>query len=201
MLLPTAWTTWASAPLCGIVHDPQKDQRDLYRSIHQQLDDLPDAKTNSSAESFSCKKWMLRLQQLHDELTGFHKLLMEPHPKAPPSFHELMGRWMSFRSDYNVKIDAIGDHGCNELEANHNALLDLLKRAAAADFTKNPWVKCAGITLADFLSRPMADIRTAIDRVMSAAVSADATADPRILPFTDHAPVSKSGVCPRRDLG
>ena len=113
--------------LCGIVHDPQRDQRDLYRSIHQQLDELSDAKTNPQAQTL-LEKVDAELKQLHDGLTEFHKRLMEPGTPGGAFFHDLMGRWMTYRSDYNVRIDAAGITA-DQLESNQKQLSEILRCA------------------------------------------------------------------------
>jgi hypothetical protein len=176
--------------LCGIVHDPQRDQRDLYRSVHQQLDELPEAKVYPRAAA-SLETIDAELQQLHGELTGFHNALMKPTGDGGPSFHELMGEWMCFKGDSSVMLDdaIITEISVEDLHAQRANLTELLGRAVKADYFKNPWTKCAGISLGDFLSRPMESLRTAMERIVAAADSADATADERIPVFTGSVPV------------
>src|SRR4029079_625838 len=53
--------------LCGLVHDPQRDQRDTYRALREQLENLADASTDAKSES-RLNKVDEELQQLHDEL-------------------------------------------------------------------------------------------------------------------------------------
>ena len=176
--------------LCGIVHDPQRDQRDLYRSIHQQLDELPEAKLYPHAAA-ALEKIDGELQQLHDELTEFHNALMKPTADGKPSFHELMGRWMSFQAESAARLDAAAAAGISveQLESQQTALLELFQRAVGADFSRNLWAKSAGISPGEFLSRPMLQSRTAMDRIVTAADATDATADPRIPVFADHVPL------------
>jgi hypothetical protein len=177
--------------LCGIVHDPQRDQRDLYRSIHQQLDELPEAKLYPRAAA-ALEKADAELQQLHDELTGYHNALMKPAADGGPSFHELMGEWMSCQSDGQVMLNesAVAGISVENLHEQRAGLAELFARAANVDYFKNPWAKCAGVSLADFLSRPMAEARTAMSRILAAAGTADAAADERIPSFTDVIPVA-----------
>jgi hypothetical protein len=172
--------------LCGIVHDPQRDQRELYKSVHEQLDELPEASLHPRADA-DLQKVNTELQQLHDELTRYHKSLMEPVVDGGPSFHDLMGRWMASRSDSAARVDdtAIANITAEELESQRVALSEVFDRAASVDYSRNPWSKCAGISLGDFLSRPMENVRTALGRILAAADSADAAADHRIPPFTD----------------
>jgi hypothetical protein len=172
--------------LCAIVHDPQRDQRELYKSVHEQLDELPEAKLYPRAAA-ELQKVDAELQQLHDELTSYHRSLMDPGPDGEASFHDLMGRWMASRSDSAVRVDdtAIANISAEQLESGRPILTELFERAANVEYSKNPWTKCAGITLGDFLSRPMESIRTALSRILAAADSADVTADDRIPPFTE----------------
>ncbi len=176
--------------LCAIVHDPQRDQRDLYRSIHQQLDELPEAKLHPRAAT-ALEKADIELQHLHDELTGFHNALMKPAEDGAASFHELMGRWMSCRSDTKARLDSESAAGISleQLESQQPNLLELFQRAAAVEYSVNLWTRAAGVSLADFLSHPMSKWRAAMDRIGAAAVDADLTADDRIPPFTDRAPL------------
>ncbi len=177
---------------CGIVHDPQRDQRDLYRAIRQQLDDLPDAKTHPRAEA-SLASVDAELQKLHDELTGFHVSLMDKPADGGPSFHELMGQWMSTPADPSVKFDdALTQNvAVTEFESQRASLMDLLRRAATVKFSINPWAECAGVNLTDFLARPMSDVRKRMDRIVVAAGKADAAADTDVPSFNDKAAITE----------
>jgi hypothetical protein len=181
--------------LCGIVHDPQRDQRDLYRSIHQQLDELPEAKLYPRAAA-ALEKIDAELQQLHDELTQFHNALMKPTAAGEPCLHELMGRWISSGNDSAARVDerAVAGVSAEQLQSQRAVLLELFQRAESADFSRNPWTKCAGVSLAEFLARSMTTTRTAMDRILSAAQSTDATADDRIPPFADHGSLVQQAV-------
>jgi hypothetical protein len=178
--------------LCGIVHDPQRDQRDLYRNIHQQLDDLPEAKTNARAEN-ALEKIDAELQQLHDELTRFHKSLMQPPAGDGASFHELMGRLLAEQTgnELPLKPDLSAGVALSDLEQCRPVLVDLFHRAQAVKLSHNPWAKCAGISLSDYLARPMTEVRTQMDRVVAAAEKADGSVDPRIPPFNVITPLSE----------
>jgi hypothetical protein len=176
--------------LCAIVHDPQRDQRELYKSIHEQLAELPEVKTNAKADG-ELAKVDAELQQLHDELSGYHKSLMDGGADGSPSFHELMGQWLTLSAESPVRVDEanIAAISAADLEKNRANLAELFDRAAKVEYSRNPWTRCAGISLADYLSRPMAQARTAMSRIVAAAEQADAAADPRIPAFNDHVPV------------
>ncbi len=76
------------------------------------------------------------------------------------------------------------------LDAHRAALTDLLERARAVDLPRNPWAKCGGGSLADYLARPMAAVRTTLARCVAAAEAADATIDPAMPAFDDAVPLA-----------
>jgi hypothetical protein len=177
--------------LCGIVHDPQRDQRELYMSIRQQLEELPQATTNPQAEA-QLTKVDAELQKLHEELTQHHHALMSPRG-SEASFHEMMGRWLAIRSDPRVQLSNVQQITPADLDARESQLLDLLRRAESVNYARDPWAKCAGVPLNDFLSRPMDAVRTAIDRIVAAATAVDATIDPAIPPLSSKTPLAAQG--------
>ena len=80
--------------LCGIVHDPQRDQRELYTSRSaSNSTTFPNCKPDAAADG-KLTKIDAELQRLHGELTEYHAALMKRPDKDSLSFHELMGRWL-----------------------------------------------------------------------------------------------------------
>ncbi len=63
--------------LCAIIHDPQRDQRDLYRTLRQQLDELPEASSDPKAAN-RLAKCDTELQTLHAELNQYHGCSRNP---------------------------------------------------------------------------------------------------------------------------
>jgi hypothetical protein len=61
--------------LVALIHDPQRDQRDLYRAIREQLEVLAETTTNEKAER-QLAKVDEELQGLHSELTEYWDALM-----------------------------------------------------------------------------------------------------------------------------
>ncbi len=170
--------------LCALVHDPQRDQRDLYRAIREQLDALPEAKTDASAQG-KLEKLDEELQKLHADLRGYRDALMDRGSDGV-SFHELMGQWLALVAADDAGIDdskiemSLADLGkCEPL------LGDILGRGQRADFAHNPWVLACGLTLAGYLSHPVSQSRSSLGEILSAAQAADATAHPAIPPFAD----------------
>src|SRR3954465_1830514 len=90
--------------LCALVHDPQRDQRDLYRSIRDQLDERPGTSSDPRAEQ-RLAKINAELQSLHAALTKHHESLMRPDAATGLSFHDLVGQWLGIEPDASVKLD------------------------------------------------------------------------------------------------
>jgi hypothetical protein len=173
--------------LCGIVHDPQRDQRDLYKSVKEQLDELADAKTDPEAE-----KKLARIEAdiaaIHGELSAYFSAVSGTVDGI--SFHDRVGPWLAADGDQPVAAGAeVQAVPVAELAANRASLVDLFRRAEAVGFSRNPWARCAGIPLANFLTRPMAEWRTVMDRIAAAAGSADAAVSPNVPAFNTRASV------------
>src|SRR5439155_21201990 len=81
--------------LCAVVHDPQRDQRELYKAVREQLEGLPEATSDAKAEA-KLAKVDGELQKLHADLSGYCDAIMRPPADAAHglSLHELMGRWL-----------------------------------------------------------------------------------------------------------
>ena len=222
--------------LCAVIHDPQRDQRELYKAVREQLDALPESKSDPKAEN-KLAKADAELQKLHSDLTGYCDALMRPAKDSGHglSLHELMGRWLALaplqtvvtppplpsagegrgeggresltaqlrttdpdspphpnplprrgegtRGAVTLDSAVVQSIGVQELDEHDAALRDILDRAGAVEFAHNPWARAAGVGLADFLARPMEQVRDAVSATVAAAREADATADPAIPPF------------------
>ncbi len=173
--------------LCAIVHDPQRDQRELYKSIREQLEGLTELKTSAAAEG-KLQKMDAELQRLHGKLTDYNAALMQRPDKDSLSFHELMGRWLSQDTD-GVQFDSalLESVPHSAVEQHAQALTVVLERSARIGYASHPWTNAVGLALADYLATPVALIRSQIDAVNSAAHSLDATIDPAAPPLPESA--------------
>ena len=177
------------ADLCATVHDPQRDQRELYKSVREQLDQLADVPLHPSVEK-SVARIDAELQRIHDELTGYYADLMTtPHgPRGGPgSFHDLVGRWLkeSAGGDVTAALDtkALQEVTTSELDRNRDRLRDVLERGEATGYATNSWRTAAGLDLARFLAEPMDAYRQQLARCAAVATATDATIDPLHPPF------------------
>src|SRR5688572_2142107 len=168
--------------LVALIHDPQRDQRDLYRTIRDQLEVLAEATTDEKAEQ-KLAKVDAELQELHRELTGYWDALMKEH--AGDSFHELVGRWVGIADSAEsqrleplasqIKVEALDQHA--------HLIGETLDRAARVRWWENEWRDAAGVELATFVATPMDKWRSAIGKCVETAAAADTTLDPNIPPF------------------
>jgi hypothetical protein len=170
--------------LCGLVHDPQRDQRDLYRALREQLENLADTTTDARAEA-RLAKVDEELQQLHDELLRHWSALMEVQPGSDESFHNLMGRWLGEPQPPDLKLSDSAAALLNlaDLDKHQRDVREVIERASRAQYPKNQWVEAHGLTLQEFLARPMNDIRSALSKCLESAHATDQTIHPAIPPF------------------
>jgi hypothetical protein len=169
------------AELCAVVHDPQRDQRDLYRAIREQLDKLAEQSLDPKVDQ-KLAKLDEEIATHYAELTRTHAALMTPQGSLP-SFHELVGDWRSITS--SVPLDPADVAGVTlvDLETHEAALAELFTRARDVEYATNPWSVAAGVALGEFVSRPVQPYRDALQRSVESATKADATRDDAIAPF------------------
>ncbi|MDB5304232.1 MAG: hypothetical protein JWM97_1781, partial [Phycisphaerales bacterium] len=192
--------------LCALVHDPRRDQRELYKAIRQQLDELPETKSDEKADT-KLAKADAELQALHDELTAYRAALTHRDGEHGLNFHELVGQWLALT---DAGTDSSGIDGpapdlsptdlerlqgvnLQLLDDHAPAIDDVLKRAQTAAYGTNPWVPAAGIALADFMAMRMDKVRSSAAACAEAARAADATLDPDIPPFAPNVALAQQG--------
>lgn len=177
--------------LCAVIHDPQRDQRELYRSIREQLENLADVKTAARAEK-ELAKIDAELQLLHGELTSYHAGLSSISGDDAKTFHDLVGEWFAIDTAA-VQFDpaTTGALTLKEVDAAAAGVKEMLRRALVANYAQNPWRTAAGVTLAGFLARAMDSCRSSLAMCVEAAESADATRDPAIAPLLPDAPLAE----------
>ncbi len=165
--------------LCAIVHDPQRDQRDLYRSVREQLDGLVDAQTKPRAAE-ELAKVDADLQVLHADLMEYHRLLMNNNGGGPGSFHHLVGLWLQEQGCGDVMLDerTLAESSAADLRTQGTRLKEVLQRGESCGYATNPWKHAAGIPLADFLATPMEQFRGALASCVKYATDADSSRDP-----------------------
>eukprot|EP00752_Nemacystus_decipiens_P013956 g12392.t1 len=177
--------------LCALVHDPQRDQRDLYMGIRGRLEELTDFKTAARAER-SVKKIDDELQVIHDEMLGVHRALMS-ESEAELSFHEQVGRWLSLEVPaVDGLSDALGDTVTpEEIDASRAEIEVILRRGEAVDLPNNPWFGGVGVSLEAYLSRAPDEMRRQLAGCVEDTRALDSTAHENIPGFDAQAPLDE----------
>ncbi len=189
--------------LCALVHDAQRDQRDLYMDVRRQLESLTDTHPATRAED-RVDAIDTELQRLHNELLdAWRALMLEPdadHTDVPNSrraaetgsFHELVGRWLALDVDDSLRVEPelLADAG--QLETRRADITGTLQRGLEIDWVANPWPEAVGVGLDGLLAQPADRWRDRLERACDAAEDADARIDSGLSPFrTDQDPVEQ----------
>jgi len=187
--------------LCAVVHDPQRDQRELYRSIREQLEALSDMKTHPKALG-TVEGMDQELERLHTELSQVHQGVMAG-PAGEPSLHELVGQWLALPVSEPGSIDpaTLRDARLVDFDGALVGIREVLARALAAGYAANPWVAAAGLRLEELVSRPMDQFRGVMDGCVRAGEALDRTADPSIPPFLAKRPLDQQAAARARLAG
>lgn len=169
--------------LCALIHDPQRDQKDLYMGVRGRLEELADLKTAPRADS-TVKKIDAELQSIHDALSSVHHALMSEDAEQA-SFHERVGQWLSIDAPpVDGLEDAIGPEVRElEIDERRGDVEVILGRAQAVGFEDNPWSPCAGAGLEAYMARSPDEMRRQLACCLEDARSADSAAHENIPPF------------------
>lgn len=179
--------------LCAVVHDAQRDQRDLYLGIRQQLDALPEAKTDPRAVK-ELERIDAELGQIHAVLTDHHARLAErPNEGTEPSFHELVGEWLGIDAppELSEVVPNLSGVDADAARASERTAREVLARATRERYSDNPWRDALGLRLADYLAQPVERWRSVVDALAQVAERVDATRDPSIPSFAPEAVIEQ----------
>jgi hypothetical protein len=164
--------------LCAIVHDAQRDRRDLYMGVREQLDALAEAKLDPAARP-ELEAVERELESIHDELARFARAISEPRDGS--SFHDLVGEWLEI--DAGSDRRALGEVDVAALVGLERGLLEVFERAQAAGYPTNPWRQAAGLDLEAYLAQPESELRRKAAQLRDLGRAADETLSDAILPF------------------
>ena len=180
--------------LVAVVHDAGRDQRDLYRSVREQLENLADRQTDKHAQR-ELARIDRQLDAMRKELSEAWRLL---HTTGGDEldFHQLAGRWLSIALAGDAKTVYDGAAGRaavsrSELETHRRDLLDAFNKAEDVELAANPWAACVGIKLDDFLARSGDELRGVLQQCATVAAEADATLADSIPSFQADVPLDE----------
>lgn len=171
--------------LCAVVHDPQRDQKDLYRQLRERLESLPGEKTSEQAQS-RLGKVDAELSKLHADLLTTHKALHGQAWADGVPFHERVGQWLRLQGDGGQTPAADLREGLklDVIEQQATSLRDLFTRAERVGYSKHAWRLSAGMDLQWLLRQPMQELRDRLTALGDAARRLDAHRRPDAIPFS-----------------
>jgi hypothetical protein len=181
--------------LCAVVHDAQRDQRDLYMGIREQLDGLPEARENPAAQA-ELSRVDAELLSLHQELSTAEQALSERAGGGTlPSFHELAGEWLEQEAPEALgpAVECLGASRLAEALPREREVREVLERALKEGYPDNPWRQVLGVALAEYLSTPLATYRERLSAAVEAAREADALRSPDVPAFSHEGDAAAEG--------
>ena len=179
--------------LCAVVHDARRDQRDLYRSIREQLDTLAETGTHAPAVA-ELQLVDRELARIHSELTLFDAALSKKPDGIAPSFHELVGAWFALEPTGKVAEDFdLRGLPLEALVPLESVVKEAVQRGQAEGYPHNPWVSALSTDLGTFLGRPQSEWEKRLRRVADAARLVDAASETSTVAFAIDTDVRQQG--------
>jgi len=173
--------------LCAVVHDPQRDRRDLYLALRERLDDLPDERIAPDAGP-RLALVNERLTVLYDELRGYFDSL---HGTAADgvNFHARCGEWLELQRGGVVALEPV-EGVTPELIERHRADIDeVTRRAVKARWPGSPFRDALALTLAGLHQLSIPERAASLDRLCAAAERSDALRTPDALSLEGDVPL------------
>jgi hypothetical protein len=174
--------------LCAIVHDPQRDQKNLYMGIRSQLDALAEMTPATEAER-ELARIGDELKRLHAELKSFDKAVCAKSGNMH-SLHDLVGMWLEASRD-GVPTDCrFRQLNIDDLSGFERVLKEIWSRAEAISYGANVWVEAAGLTVEKLLEQPQTFWRSSLINLAALAKQADELRDTDFIPHREPFSIS-----------
>jgi len=160
--------------LCALIHDPKREQKELYLSMRNRLDGLAESPRipDPTRELAECDR---NLEQIHGELTLFHKSLHGVGPEEK-SFHQLFGQWLSLAGANDLAADqGLENLSLPEVESGQTLLQEILERAVRVNYPQNPWKRRLGLPLGKYLQMTESSVTGHLARLSQLSVDLDQT--------------------------
>lgn len=178
--------------LCAVVHDATSDRTALYSGIREQLDALSDTPLLSDP-SRDLDRLNREMDSITAELRDYYARLAEREPDSGKDFHELMGLWLHTAEETaflpNELDPGLGDVRAESLRENEGTLRSAYRRLIESDLADNGWDGNHRLTLDEFLSRRMDEMRRGMDEALGFAREAREKAVPEIPAFVSEIPI------------
>jgi hypothetical protein len=169
--------------LCGVVHDPQRDRKDLYLKLRERLEQLAEDQLLPDPAS-TLALINDRLGHLHRELRGYFDRL---HTEAAdiPSFHRLCGEWLELQLSEAVPLPVVPGLTIDMIERNRVDIEEITKRAIKARWPESPFKDSIRMTLTDHQSADLRRLNTDLEETLKATRLINAQHGPNELPLPD----------------
>jgi hypothetical protein len=159
--------------LSAVVYDAQRDQRDLYMGVREQLEELADKVLNAQSRG-QLESVSKELKQVHGEMLAVYQSFQSPQ-KNGQSFHNMVGRWMELDAQgHDEGLDLSGTRA-EEIASRTRDLKLALDRAASVHYGTNPWRDAVTIDLAAFLAAPIQQWRASFEQIAGLARQVEET--------------------------
>ena len=184
--------------MCALIHDPQHDQRNLYMSVREQLEELTSTSVGTRAAA-KLKTLERQSETTIAPLSQAWSRVMTPHPDRKVSFHERMGDWLeaalpflataadialpTMKSRKNSAETTSGILSIELLETHSTAVREAVVRVAKSGFARQPWRSCVGMSLATYLQTSRLAIQQDMEKILQSAKQIDA------VPSNPHFPI------------
>ncbi|MFN8351131.1 MAG: AAA domain-containing protein [Flavobacteriales bacterium] len=173
--------------LCGVVHDPQRDRKDLYLKMRERLELLAEEKPLPDPAS-SLALINDRLDLLHRELRGyFDRLHTEANDR--PSFHRLCGEWLELQLADVVQLPVVAGLTAEMIERNRTDIEEITKRAIKARWPENPLRDGVRMTLASYQTTDIRRLSADLSDAQKAVVAIDTEHGKDELPLPEAEPL------------
>lgn len=179
---------------CAVVHDPQRDQKELYRQLREHLEALPNIEPPTKCDA-KLRKIDDELSKLHGDLREAYRDLHEPGQGGGPAFHDVVGRWLADRAAAGDVADALKsvEFRSTDLEAHALDLDDVFKRADRIAYATHPWPQAVGVQLTELLRQPSDARRQLLAAIVERAATADAAKPADFVAFDADRPMAAQG--------
>ena len=166
--------------LCGVIHDPQRDRKDLYMGLRKRLEDL--------VENPLPPESMPALQKTNERLAALHRELREAYGSLHAedaegeSFHSLVGRWLELGSAGSVLESGVESVSAELVEQHRADIAEVCDRAKAVQLEGNVLLDRLAIDLTRYLSAKPGELESQLVDFAKALVLAGDGQDLLALP-------------------
>lgn len=170
--------------LCAVVHDPQRDQKNLYLGIRSQLDTLAEI-TPAPEAARELERICAELKHLHAELKSIDRTVCAK-PDNGHSLHGLVGMWLD-ASREGASLDChFQQLNVDDLSAFERVLKEIWSRAEAISYATNAWVSAAGLAVEKLLENSQTFWRFSLTSLGVLARQADELRDAEFIPHHEQ---------------